>query len=65
MPVENQISSQQPGFSAIALKLAFHISFVSVSFARKRIDMSGQSAECRDPRKAVATAIANNTVTIL
>ena len=59
VPVENHISSQQPGFSEIALKFAFHISFVSVSFALKRIDMSGRSAADSRHDMTAATPAAN------
>ena len=42
-PVENQISSQQPGCRAISEKLDFQISDVSVSFALSLIAISGDA----------------------
>ena len=55
------IRAMKTTFSVIALKLAFHTSLVSVSFDRKRIDMSGLSAEYSGPEKVAATTAANSS----
>ena len=65
MPVENHISSQQPGFSMIALKLVFHVSFVLVSSALRRIDMSGRSHGACPHEAENATNAAKSSATIL